>query len=71
MDIDKEIMVITIALVEVEATAIAEVDGALGIGVAAVLTAAIVEIEVNEIDIVKDKLMKTADEVAVTSLSNS
>jgi hypothetical protein len=37
--------------------------------VAVVLTEAMVEIEVNEIDTAKDKVMEMIDEVAITSLS--
>ena len=71
MDIGKdEVILITIALVEAEAMAIAEVGGALGIGVSVELTEAMVEIEVNGIDMVKDKIMETEDEVAITNLSN-
>jgi hypothetical protein len=71
MDIGKdEVMVITTALVEAEAMEIAEVGGALGIGVSVELTEAMVEIEVNGIDMVKDKIMETEDEVAITNLSN-
>jgi hypothetical protein len=39
--------------------------------VAVVLTEAMVEIEVNEIDMAKDKVMEMVDEVAITSLSNT
>jgi hypothetical protein len=34
------------------------------------LTEAMVEIEVNKIDMVKDTVMEMQDEVAITSLSN-
>ena len=69
MDIGKdETMVITIPPVEAEAMAIAEVDGALGIDVSVELTEDMVEIEVNEIDMAKDKVMRTEDEVAITNL---
>ena len=71
MDIGKdEAMVITIPLVEAEAMAIAEVGGALGIDVSVELTEDMVEIEVNEVDMAKDKVMGTEDEVAITNLLN-
>jgi hypothetical protein len=71
VDIGKdEVMVITTALVEAEGMEIAEVGGALGIGVSVELTEAMVEIEVNGIDMAKDKVMETEDEVAITSLFN-
>jgi hypothetical protein len=71
VDIGKdEVMVITTALVEAEAMEIAEVGEALGIGVSVELTEAMVEIEVNGIDMAKDKVMETEDEIAITSLFN-
>ena len=71
MDISKdEAMVITIPLVEAEAMAIAEVGGALDIDVSVEHTEDMVEIEVNEIDMAKDKVMGTEDEVAITNLLN-
>ena len=71
MDIGKdEAMVITILPVEAEAMAIAEAGGALDIDVSVEHTEAMVEIEVNEIDMAKDKVMGTEDEVAITNLLN-
>jgi hypothetical protein len=62
---------VIIASVEAEVMAIAEVNGALDLGVAVVLTEAMAEIGVNEIDMAKDKVMEMVDEVAITSLSNT
>ena len=71
MDIGKdEAMVITIPPVEAEAMAIAEVGGALDIDVSVEHTEDMVEIEVNEIDMAKDKVMGTEDEVAIINLLN-
>lgn len=71
MDIGKdEAMVITIPPVEAEAMAIAEVGGALDIDVSVELTEDMVEIEVNEIDMAKDKVMGKEDEVAINNLLN-
>jgi hypothetical protein len=70
MDIAKDEVMVIIASVEVEVMAILEVNEALGIGVTVVLTEAMVEIEVNEIDTAKDKVMMI-DEVAITNLSNT
>jgi hypothetical protein len=71
MDIAKDEVMVIIAPVELEVMAIAEVNGALDLGVAVVLMVAMVEIEVNEIDMAKDKVMAMVDEVAITSLSNT
>jgi hypothetical protein len=71
MDIAKDEVMVIIASVEAEVMAIAEVNGALALGVAVVLTEAMVEIGVNEIDMAKDKVMEIVDEVAITSLSNT
>jgi hypothetical protein len=71
MDIAKDEVMVIIAPVEPEVMAIAEVNGALDLGVAVVLMVAMVEIEVNEIDMAKDKVMEMVDEVAITSLSNT
>jgi hypothetical protein len=71
MDIAKDEVMLIIAPVEPEVMAIAEVNGALDLGVAVVLMVAMVEIEVNEIDMAKDKVMAMVDEVAITSLSNT
>jgi hypothetical protein len=71
MDIAKDEVMVIIASVEAEVMAIAEVNGALDLGVAVVLTEAMVEIGVNEIDMAKDKVMEIVDEVAITSLSNT
>ena len=71
MDIAKDEVMVIIASVEAEVMAIAEVNGALDLGVAVVLTEAMVEIEVNKIDTAKDKVMEMIDEVAITSLSNT
>jgi hypothetical protein len=71
MDIAKDEVMVIIAPVEPEVMAIAEVNGALDLGVAVVLMVAMVEIEVNEIDMAKDKVMAMVDEVAITSLSNT
>jgi hypothetical protein len=67
MDIAKDEVMVIIASVEAEVMAIAEVNGALDLGVAVVLTEAMVEIGVNEIDMAKDKVMEMVDEVAITS----
>jgi hypothetical protein len=69
MDIAKDEVMVIIASVEAEVMAILEVNEALDLGVAVVLTKAMVEIEVNEIDTAKDKVMEMIDEVAITSLS--
>ena len=69
MDIAKDEVMVIIASVEAEVMAIREVNEALDLGVAVVLTEAMVEIEVNEIDTAKDKVMEMIDEVAITSLS--
>jgi hypothetical protein len=61
---------VIIASVEAEVMAILEVNEALDLGVTVVLTEAMVEIEVNEIDTAKDKVMMI-DEVAITNLSNT
>jgi hypothetical protein len=71
MDIAKDEIMVIIASVEAEVMAIAEVNGALDLGVAVVLTEAMMEIGVNEIDMAKDKVMEMVDEVAITSLSNT
>ena len=71
MDIAKDEVMVIIASVEAEVMAIAEVNGALDLGVAVVLTEVMVEIGVNEIDMAKDKVMEIVDEVAITSLSNT
>jgi hypothetical protein len=71
MDIAKDEVMVIIASVEAEVMAIAEVNGALDLGVAVVLTEAMAEIGVNEIDMAKDKVMEMVDEVAITSLSNT
>ena len=71
MDIAKDEVMVIIASVEAEVMAILEVNEALDLGVAVVLTEAMVEIEVNEIDTAKDKVMEMIDEVAITSLSNT
>ena len=73
MDIAKDEVMVIIASVEAEVMvmAILEVNEALDLGVAVVLTEAMVKIEVNEIDTVKDKVMEMIDEVAITSLSNT
>ena len=71
MEIAKDEVMVIIASVEAEVMAIAEVNGASDLGVAVVLTEAMVEIEVNEIDMAKDKVMEMVDEVAITSLSNT
>jgi hypothetical protein len=71
MDIAKDEIMVIIASVEAEVMAIAEVNGALDLGVAVVLTEAMAEIGVNEIDMAKDKVMEMVDEVAITSLSNT
>ena len=70
MDIAKDEVMVIIASVEAEVMvmAILEVNEALDLGVAVVLTKAMVEIEVNEIDTAKDKVMEMVDEVAITSL---
>ena len=68
MDIAKDEVMVIIASVEAEVMAILEVNEALDLGVAVVLTEAMVKIEVNEIDTAKDKVMKMIDEVAITSL---
>ena len=69
MDIAKDEVMVTIASVEAEVMAILEVNGALDLGVAVVLTEAMVKIEVNEIDTAKNKVIEMIDEVAITSLS--
>ncbi len=69
MDIAKDEVMVIIASVETEVMAILEVNEALDLGVAVVLTEAMVEIEVNEIDTAKDKVIEMIDEVAITSLS--
>jgi hypothetical protein len=69
MDIAKDEVMVIIASVEAEVMAIREVNEALDLGVAVVLTEAMVEIEVNEIDTAKDKVMEMIDKVAITSLS--
>jgi hypothetical protein len=71
VDIAKDEVMVIIASVEAEVMAIAEVNGALDLGVAVVLTEAMAEIGVNEIDMAKDKVMEMVDEVAITSLSNT
>jgi hypothetical protein len=71
MDIAEDEVMVIIASVEAEVMAIAEVNGALDLGVAVVLTEAMAEIGVNEIDMAKDKVMEMVDEVAITSLSNT
>jgi len=71
VDIAKDEVMVIIASMKAEVMAIAEVNGASDLGVAVVLTEAMVEIEVNEIDMAKDKVMEMVDEVAITSLSNT
>ena len=69
MDIAKDEVMVIIASVEAEVMEILEVNEALDLGVAVVLTEAMVEIGVNEIDTAKDKVIEMIDEVTITSLS--